>query len=249
MRVLRRRPDGHRPLARLEVRHHPARLHRRRRKTLVDHSLLDDHFCLGKRRLDCRIVDRAAIGAHAGAARHQRHGEVVGKVGVDDRRLAGHRLLDVDDGWQRVVRNDDRIGGVPRQIPILRDDDGDRLAGEPDRVDCDGAVLGRGERRADRHRREEFRDLRAGEHRLDTLHPLGGGGVDRTNPSVRDVAALEREMLHADERDVVDEGRAASDETGILAALDAFADELRQDGRRGHGHLFSTAYWIALTMC
>ena len=48
---------------------------------------------------------------------------------------------------------------------------------------------------------------------------------------MRDVAALERQVLHADERDVVDVGAAALNEARILAPLDALADELRQDGR------------------
>ena len=52
---------------------------------------------------------------------------------------------------------------------------------------------------------------------------------------MRDVAALEREVLHADELDVVDVGAAALDEARVLAALDALADELRQNGRCGHG--------------
>ena len=48
--------------------------------------------------------------------------------------------------------------------------------------------------------------------------------------AVRDVAALEREVLHADDLDVVDVGAAALDQARVLAALDALADELRQDG-------------------
>ena len=52
---------------------------------------------------------------------------------------------------------------------------------------------------------------------------------------MRDVAALERQVLHAGDLDVVDVGAAALNEARILAALDALADELRQHGRRGHG--------------
>ena len=47
---------------------------------------------------------------------------------------------------------------------------------------------------------------------------------------MRDVAALEREMLHADEGDVVDVGAAALNQARILAPLDARANELRQNG-------------------
>ena len=58
----------------------------------------------------------------------------------------------------------------------------------------------------------------------------GGAGVDRLDLAVRDVAALERHVQHAGDLDVVDVGAAALDEARIFAALDALADELRQDG-------------------
>ena len=54
--------------------------------------------------------------------------------------------------------------------------------------------------------------------------------------AVRDVAALERHVLHAGDLDVVDVGGAALDQPRILAALDALADELGQDRViGGHG--------------
>ena len=234
VRVLRRRPDGHRALARLVVRHHASRLHRRRREALVHHPLRDDDLGLGERLIDRRVVDGAG-GAHAGAARHQRHRQVVRKGGMDDRRLPRHRQLEIHDRRQRVVGDDDRVGGVPRDVAIARHDDGDRLAAVADRVHGDRAMVGRRERRADRHGRQELRDLRAGEDRFDAFHRLRGTRVDGADTAVRDVAALERQVLHADERDVVDVGAAALNETRILAPLDALAHELRQHGSRRHG--------------
>ena len=154
-----------------------------------------------------------------------------GNVGMNDRRLPGHRELEIDDGRQRVVGHDDGVGGVASDVAIAGDDDGNRLAAVADRVDGDRAMLRRRERRADRHRRQEFGDLRAGEDGFDALHRLRGAGVDRADASVRDVAALERQVLHADERDIVDIGAAALNEARILAALDALADELRQHRR------------------
>ena len=144
VRVLRRRPDGHRAFARLVVRHHASRLHRRRREALVHHPLRDDDLGLGERLVDRRVVDGAG-GAHAGAARHQRHRQVVREGGMNDRRLPGHRLFEIDDGRQRVVRHDDRVGGVARDVAIARHDDGDRLAAVADRVDGDRAMVGRRE--------------------------------------------------------------------------------------------------------
>ena len=55
--------------------------------------------------------------------------------------------------------------------------------------------------------------------------------------AVRDVAALEGQVQHAGELDVVDVGAAPLDQARVLAALDALADQLRQNGSRGHGYL------------
>ena len=145
---------------------------------------------------------------------------------MNHRRLAGHRELDIHHGGQRIVRHDDRVDRVARDEPIPSDDDGDRLAREADRVDCDRTMFGRWERRPDGHRREEFGDLRAGEDGFDAVHGLGGAGIDGTDACVRDVTPLEGDVLHADERDVVDVGGAALNEPRIFAALDAFANEL-----------------------
>ena len=111
-------------------------------------------------------------------------------------------------------------------------------------------MVRRRERRADRHRRQEFGDLRAGEDGFDAVHRLRGARVDGADAAVRHVAALERQVLHADERDVVDVGGAALNEARILAPLDALAHELRQHGRR-RAWLTSCSRraWMALTMC
>ena len=144
--------------------------------------------------------------------------------------LAGHRQLGIDDGRQRIVRHDDRVRGIASDIAIRRDDDGDRLAGEADDVGRNRAMLGRREWRPDRHRREELGDLRAGEHRLDAVHRLRGADVNRRDPPVRDVASLERDVLHAGDLHVVDIGAAALDQARVFAALDALANELRKHG-------------------
>ena len=160
----------------------------------------------------------------------QRHGDVVRKIGMNQRRLARHRPLEVDDRRQHVVRHDDRVGRVAGDVPIARHDDGHRLAAIADGVDGNRAMLRRRKRRADRHRRQQLGDLRAGEDGFDALHRLGRARVDRDDASVGDVAALERDVLHADQRDVVDIGAAALNEARVLAPLDALANELRQHG-------------------
>ena len=83
-----------------------------------------------------------------------------------------------------------------------------------------------------------FGDVGAGVDRFDAVHLLGGAGVDRRDRAVRDVAALERQVLHAGDLEVVDVGAAALDQARVLAALDALADQLRQNGSRSrHGYL------------
>ncbi len=103
-----------------------------------------------------------------------------GKVLVDDAGLAFHRRFGIDDDRQRIVRDDDRVGGIAREVAIGRDDDGHRLAGVAHHVDGDRVMRRRRKRRADRHRREHLRDVGAGVDRFDAVHLLGGAGVDRS---------------------------------------------------------------------
>ena len=115
--------------------------------------------------------------------------------------------LEIDDRRQHVVRHDDRLGGVASHVPIARHDDGDRLAAIPDGVDRNRSMLRRREWSADRHRRQQFGDLRAGKDRFDAFHRLRCTRIDGDDASVGHVAALEDDVLHADQRDVVDIGR------------------------------------------
>ena len=98
-------------------------------------------------------------------------------------------------------------------------------------------MVGRRKGRADGHRREKLRELGAGVDSLDPGHRCRGAGVDRPDACVCEVAAFERQMLHANERDVVDVGASTLDETRIFATLDALADEFWQDRSGRHGHL------------
>ena len=75
----------------------------------------------------------------------------------------------------------------------------------------------------------------AGEDRLHSVHRLRAAGIDGPDSAVRDVAALEREVPHAGDLHVVDVGAAPLDQARVLAPLDALADELRKNGRCGHG--------------
>ena len=136
--------------------------------------------------------------------------------------LPGHRRFGIDDGRQRVVVDDDRVGGIAREVAIARDDDGDRLAGVAHGVDGHRMMRRRRERRADRHRRQELRRCRAPVKTASTPSIASAALVSiERDASVRDVAALERQVQHAGELDVVDVGAAALDQARIFAALDA----------------------------
>ena len=113
--------------------------------------------------------------------------------------LPGHRELGIHHRGERIVRDDDRMRRVARQVAIPGDDDRDRLADVAHAALGDGAMLRRRERRADRHRREELGDQLAGEHSLHALHRVRGAGVDLRDPALRELAALEGDVLHADE--------------------------------------------------
>ena len=228
VRVLGGGPDGHRVLTRFVVREDAARLHRRRSEPLVDHPLRHHHLGVGERLVDGAVVDRLHVGRDTGAARHQRHREVVLEVGMDLRRLAGHRQLGIDHRRQRLVVDDDGVGGVARQVTVGGNHHRHRLAHIADRVDRHRRMIGRRERRADRHRADELRNLGAGIDRLDPRHRLGGAGVDGGDATMRDVAALERRVHHADELEVVDIGAQPLDQPRILASLDPGANQLRQ---------------------
>ena len=57
---------------------------------------------------------------------------------------------------------------------------------------------------------------------------------------MRDVAALERQVLHPGDLDVVDVRAAALDQARVFATPDAFADELGEDGSARHGYSFAS---------
>ena len=234
VRGLGGRPDGDRVLARLVVGHGAARLERRRREPLVDHALRDHHLGVREGLVDGRVVD-LAVRPDAGAHRQRREHQVVRKVGVQQGRLAGHRRFGIDHDRQRLVVDRDGVGRVPREVAVAGHHDRYRLADEADDPDRHRAALRSRERQQGRQRTDHPRHLRTGEHLLDAVERFRRARIDGQDAPVRDVAALEREVQHSGELDVVDVGPAALDQARVLAPLDALADELRQDGRYAHG--------------
>ena len=168
-----------------------------------------------------------------GTARQRAEGDVVREDGLQYRRPADHCCLWIDRRRQGLVVDLDGVGRVARHVAVAGHHHRDRIAGKADGVDRHRAVLGRREWRPDRHRRQELGDVR--EDRLHPVHRFGGADIDGPDPAVRDIAALEREVLHAGDLYVVAVGTASLDQAWVLATLDALADELRQDGRYDQG--------------
>jgi hypothetical protein len=110
VRVLRGRPDGHRPLARLEVRHHSAAFHRVRHQAVVEHALRNHDVCLGEGLVDGAVVNGLPVSTDARSARHEGNRQVVREVGMNDHRLAGHRQLGIHDRRQGIVGDDNGVG-------------------------------------------------------------------------------------------------------------------------------------------
>ena len=162
---------------------------------------------------------------------------------VQEGRAVLHRRLRVDHGGQFLVLDRDRVGGVAREVAVGGDDDGHGLAHVAHLVGGDGVVVGSGEGGADGHGAEVFGQLRARDHEFDALHGRRLARIDGADDAVGDVAALEGEVQHARQLDVIDVDGLPLDEARVLAALHALADELGENGcvRAGHGAILSAA--------
>ena len=189
-------------------------------------------FGLRERPIDRGVIDCRAVGLTPVPLGTSATARLFAKAFVNDGGLAGHRQLRIDHRREWIVGDDDRVRSIAGHVPIGGDDDSDWLAGESDDVGRDGPMVRRRERRPDRHRREELRDLRASEDSLDAVHRLRSTDVDRRDAAMRDIAALECEVLHAGDLEVVDVGAASLDQTRVFATLDALADQFREDGSR-----------------
>ena len=96
-------------------------------------------------------------------------GEVGAHLLVQHRRARLQRLLDVDDGRERLVVHHHRFGRVLGQVAIAGDDDGDGLADEAHLVGGGRIVMdGRGD--ADAERLARLGHLGAGERADHALH-------------------------------------------------------------------------------
>ena len=203
-------PDGELAAHRVEVGHRAAGLQRRRMRPRVEHVLRDDDVGAGEDGVGGRLVaglpveDVVVLLARQVVADHR-------GPGVERRRGVDHR-------GQRLVVDVDELEGVPRRVPVLGHDERDLLALEPHLVGGQDRlhVLGQGGHPGQAAVLQRL----AGDHGLDPGVGLGGRGVDRDDPGVRERAAQDRAVQHAGKLDVVGEGALAADEAGVFLALD-----------------------------
>ena len=228
-RVLAGRPEG--DLAVAEVRDHGVGLHR----VLIDGGklvlALDRELPLRLGELDRAGVEPVAVADVALAGRQL--AEPVKEPRpqlalVHERGVVGGRRGDRAEHRQLVVVDDDLAQGGLCDRLVLGGDRGHRLAAEADPVDReDRPVLDRVAPVG-----VEAGELGAGQHGDDPRHPLGGRGVDRLDPCVRELGAQHLAVHHPRHVDVAGElGLAADLRAGVLARARA-PDPVGGRGRR-----------------
>jgi len=211
VRCLAGSPDGELPGDRVEVGHRAAGLQRGRVRPRVQHVLGDDHVSGGEHRVSRRPVARRPVeDVVIPLARH---------VVPDHRRPRVQGLPGVDDHRQRLVLHVDQLERVAGGVPVLGDDERHLLALEPDLVGGQHGlhVPGQGGHPGQLAPGQHL----AGDDGPDPGMRLGGRGVHRDDPGVRQRAAQDGAVQHARQRDVVDEGALAAQEPGILLAPQA----------------------------
>ena len=163
---------------------------------------------------------------------------------ADHRRVRRHRLERIDVDRKRLVFHFDQIGGVGRDIAVLRDDEGDFLILEQHLAVGQHHLHVAGKRR---HPGEvDGLERLGGNHRDDAGHRRGLGRVDLLDAGVSVRRAIEIAVEHARQLHVVDVIALALDETDVLDALSFAAHAFELDGAfgRGGGHVVhSAASW------
>jgi hypothetical protein len=219
VRHLRRAPDGQ--AAGAVLGEDGARLDGGARDAVVDDPALDDHVGLGEAGLEVA----AAQGPLVRLVRAER-------LVDDDLVLEG--LLQVHDDRERVVLDEDVLGGVDDGVAVVADDGGDRVAHVVDRALGDRPVLGRVDGDAGRHPGRRHRaagvHVLAGEDGDDVVAGLGRRLVDGHDPRARLGRADERDIQRARQDDVVGVAGAARDEARVLLAAQRAPDVLGRWG-------------------
>ena len=153
-------------------------------------------------------------------------GDVVGEVVVHEGRVAVQRALRIHHGGEFFDLDLQGVQAVAGGVAVFRDDDGDGVADIADLVHGEGPVVRRGEGGEDGDQ-GEVAQVFAGENRDDARDGEGGVRPDGANAAVGHVAALEGQVEHAGEFEVIDKDAAAAEEALVFLARHGAADEGR----------------------
>ena len=219
-----------------------AGLDRRAGDAVVDHPALDDHVGLREARVHVAAAERPLV--------HLVGAELL----VDEVRALVQRGLDVRDDRERVVLDEDVLGGVDRDAAVGAEDDRDGVADVLDDAPGQRPVLGVVDldalgRPGHRQRGEQVGHVLAGVDGDDVVAGLGRALVDRDDRGVGLGRADDRRVQHPGDRDVVDVGGLAGDQPRILLAAQGAADVrlARLDGAHAETPCLAAAC-TALTM-
>ena len=212
--------NGERAIARIEIGDEPARLECHRHLSFKAQLLLDDDVGVGEGLVRLALLQRKI------------EGDVVAKLGMDDRRARCDRLQLIADRGQGLPFDRDKLGRVLGFGAALGHHDGHRLA-LPDRPFRRQQMLRRRAmpRPVQRHADERlaFRiDVGRGEDGGDAGRILGGGNLDRDDLGVRMRAAHEAGVQHAGQLDVVDVAAVPAEQALELPPRDARSDAGRR---------------------
>lgn len=177
--------------------------------------------------------------------------------------VARRGVLEVNHGRRRVDVDLDELGCVLGERPRLRDDDGDRVAHEPDVAVGERPFGWRDhvEQRCGGHASPEPAvEIGGGEHGDDTGRRLGRRGVETDDSPPRHLAPHEVRAQRSRHPDIVDVAAPAGQQARVLPTADHSADQARRwrqcrcpgqafDGRR-HQCLpaFACAAWRTALM-
>ena len=162
-----------------------------------------------------------------------RVGQVPAGFLVEHGRAVLERLPRVHHDLERVVVDDDELGGVSGELARLGNDGRDGLADVAHLADRERVVLHASARLGGdlEERIGEDRDLVAGQRPVDAGQLECGADVDGLDPRVRVRRAHEVEVAHPVPLDVVEEDALPLDEPPVLLARDALPDEPLLEGR------------------
>ena len=184
MRIRRRRPHGQTVfffIVRSQIR---ARLDRASGDTVAANSFFDDDVGVLKDFVDAVRGEMVFVD------------DIASGIFMNRLRARLHRRFRIDDHRQQIIIHRDHLGGVLRQITIVRHHDRQRLTEIADLIDRQRIKLHRPQHRAaaDAQRLDVLLDVLAGKHSVHTGHRARRFDVDRFDLGVSAGTARERDL-------------------------------------------------------